>query len=105
MTGHGLTSLVHDNNLRKVIGIVGIYGRQNNYDFYNYYSSNTDFTVDLSNGNIVAHNSHKEDWKVTLIDTGLNTMTGGRIKRIHHVDVHNVSVLGIGVSTICVYGE
>ena len=50
--------------------------------FYNYYSSNTDFTVDLSNGNIVAHNSHKEDWKITLCDTGQETLKGGRLKRV-----------------------
>jgi glucose-1-phosphate cytidylyltransferase len=42
----------------------------------------SDFMVDLSNGKIERHNSKAEPWKITLVDTGLNTMTGGRIKRI-----------------------
>lgn len=50
--------------------------------FANYFRHNSDITVDLSNGTIKVHNSHNEKWKVTCIDTGLNTMTGGRIKRI-----------------------
>lgn len=41
----------------------------------------SDFTIDLSNQHLQVHNSSTQDWKVTLIDTGLNTMTGGRIKR------------------------
>lgn len=51
--------------------------------FANYYLHNSDITFDLSNdGNITVHNKYAEPWKVTLVDTGLNTMTGGRIKQI-----------------------
>ena len=50
--------------------------------FLNYSTLNSDFTVDLSNGDIVAHQQDKVDWKVTLVDTGLNSMTGGRVKRM-----------------------
>lgn len=50
--------------------------------FLNYYSLNSDFTVDLSNGDARYHQKKKVDWNITLIDTGLNTMTGGRIKRL-----------------------
>ena len=50
--------------------------------FSNYFRHNSDITVDLSNGSIKVHCTHNEAWKVTCIDTGLNTMTGGRIKRI-----------------------
>ncbi len=50
--------------------------------FANYFRHNSDITVDLATGVITVHNSHDEKWKVTCIDTGLNTMTGGRIKRI-----------------------
>lgn len=39
-------------------------------------------TIDLVNNNVEYHNSQSEPWRVTLVDTGLNTMTGGRIKRI-----------------------
>lgn len=50
--------------------------------FSNYFRHNCDMTVDLSNNNISIIDNHSEDWTVTMIDTGLNTMTGGRIKRI-----------------------
>jgi glucose-1-phosphate cytidylyltransferase len=50
--------------------------------FANYFRHNSDITVDLATGTIRVHSSHDEKWKVTCIDTGLNTMTGGRIKRI-----------------------
>lgn len=50
--------------------------------FANYFRHNCDMTVDLSNNSIQIHDNHSEDWKVTMVDTGLNTMTGGRIKRI-----------------------
>ena len=41
-----------------------------------------DVTFDLANNKMEVHNNYSEPWKVTLVDTGLNTMTGGRIKRI-----------------------
>jgi glucose-1-phosphate cytidylyltransferase len=50
--------------------------------FANYFHHNCDMTVDLSNNTVEIHDSHSENWKVTMVDTGLNTMTGGRIKRI-----------------------
>jgi len=50
--------------------------------FANYYRHMADITVDLKNNNIVYHNNSSEPWKVTLVDTGLETLTGGRIKRI-----------------------
>jgi glucose-1-phosphate cytidylyltransferase len=50
--------------------------------FANYFRHNCDMTVDLSNNSVQIHDIHSESWKVTMIDTGLNTMTGGRIKRI-----------------------
>jgi len=50
--------------------------------FLNYRTLNSDFTVDLSNGGILAHQQDIVDWKVTLVDTGLNSMTGGRVRRM-----------------------
>lgn len=50
--------------------------------FANYFRHNSDMTVDLSNNSIQIHDNHCENWKVTMVDTGLNTMTGGRIKRV-----------------------
>jgi glucose-1-phosphate cytidylyltransferase len=51
--------------------------------FSNYYLHNSDVTFDFSNQNkMTIHNNIAEPWKVTLVDTGLDTMTGGRIGRI-----------------------
>lgn len=51
--------------------------------FANYYLYNSDITFDFTRQNSMEiHNNVAEPWKVTLVDTGLNTMTGGRIKRI-----------------------
>lgn len=51
--------------------------------FADYYLYNSDVTFDFSNDNkMTVHQNVAEPWKVTLVDTGLNTMTGGRIKRI-----------------------
>lgn len=51
--------------------------------FKNYYLYNSDITFDFSKEDqMVVHNSSSEDWRVTVVDTGLGTMTGGRIKRI-----------------------
>ncbi len=49
--------------------------------FANYFLHQSDVTIDMSNGNIQIHNNSSEPWKVTLLDTGLHTMTGGRIKK------------------------
>lgn len=52
--------------------------------FANYFLSNSDVTFDYNNGKnkMIVHQSNCEGWRVTVVDTGLNTMTGGRIKRI-----------------------
>ena len=51
--------------------------------FADYFLRNSDVTFDFTKGNdMTIHASHLEPWKVTVVDTGLNTMTGGRIKRI-----------------------
>ena len=50
--------------------------------FANYLRQNSDIEVDLKTGSITYINSPKEDWKVTLIDTGNDSMTGGRLLRL-----------------------
>lgn len=50
--------------------------------FNNYFIHNSDITFDMENNEIQIHNKNSEKWKVTLVDTGLDTMTGGRLKRI-----------------------
>lgn len=49
--------------------------------FANYYLHRSDTTFDLKNNTLEIHNSYSEPWRVTVVDTGLHTMTGGRIKR------------------------
>lgn len=54
--------------------------------FANYYLHSSDVTIDLANNQMEVHNNYSEPWKVTLLDTGLHTMTGGRIKRaVEHI--------------------
>ena len=51
--------------------------------FADYFLHTSDITFDFTQGNkMIVHNQYTEPWKVTVVDTGLNTMTGGRIKRI-----------------------
>lgn len=51
--------------------------------FSNYFLHASDITFDFTQGNkMIVHHQHAESWKVTIVDTGLNTLTGGRIKRI-----------------------
>ena len=50
--------------------------------FADYYLHTSDVTFDMTANKMIVHDNYSEPWKVTLIDTGLNTMTGGRVKRI-----------------------
>ena len=50
--------------------------------FLHYRSLNADFTVDLSTGSVESHQVDDTDWRVTLVYTGLESMTGGRVKRL-----------------------
>lgn len=71
--------------------------------FYHYNTKNNDFTIDLSNRKIEFHNNEGvEKWKVTLIDTGINTLKGGRIKRIEKFLDSDINLLtyGDGVADI-----
>ena len=70
--------------------------------FADYYLHNTDVTFDLQTNSMVVHNNYSEPWKVTVVDTGLNTMTGGRVKRIKDYIDNETFLLtyGDGVSDI-----
>lgn len=50
--------------------------------FSDYFLHTSDVTFDMQKNEMIVHKNHSEPWRVTLVDTGLNTMTGGRIKRI-----------------------
>ena len=70
--------------------------------FANYYQHSADMTIDLHNNAIEYHKSYAEPWRVTLVDTGLDTMTGGRIKRAEKYIDNKAFMLtyGDGVSDI-----
>lgn len=50
--------------------------------FANYFLHSSDVTIDMSNNQMTVHHQKAEPWKVTLVDTGESTMTGGRLKRV-----------------------
>jgi glucose-1-phosphate cytidylyltransferase len=53
--------------------------------FTSYRSNQSDFTIDLRTGEIEWLSRIHEDWRVTIVDTGINTMTGGRLRRARHL--------------------
>lgn len=65
--------------------------------FVNYFMENYDVTVDLAANSVEFLGHPSERWRVTLVDTGLDTMTGGRVKRVAHL---------LGDETFCLtYGD
>ena len=70
--------------------------------FRNYTLHNSDITFDLSNNKTILHKDNSEPWKVTVVDTGLDTMTGGRVKRIKDYIGNETFLLtyGDGVSDV-----
>jgi glucose-1-phosphate cytidylyltransferase len=70
--------------------------------FVNYYRHMSDLTVDMSKNELTYHVNHAEPWKVTLVDTGNDTMTGGRIKKIRKYvgDEPFLLTYGDGVSDV-----
>ncbi|OIQ25086.1 glucose-1-phosphate cytidylyltransferase [uncultured Vibrio sp.] len=65
--------------------------------FFNYHRHLSDMIIDLGRGEHKILNSQSEDWKITLIDTGADTMTGGRLKRVSEY---------VGKETFCLtYGD
>jgi len=71
--------------------------------FANYFLHMSDVTFDMANNNAMQiHQQHAEPWKITLIDTGENTLTGGRLKRVRHYlgDEDFCFTYGDGVSDV-----
>ncbi|MGJ8723008.1 MAG: glucose-1-phosphate cytidylyltransferase [Roseibacillus sp.] len=65
--------------------------------FANYFLHMSDVTFDMCDNEMIVHRKHAEPWKITIIDTGADTMTGGRIKRVRDY---------IGDETFCcTYGD
>lgn len=72
--------------------------------FADYFLHTSDITFDFTNGKneMIVHRNNSESWKVTVVDTGLNTMTGGRVKRVKEYLGNEAFMLtyGDGVSDI-----
>lgn len=70
--------------------------------FSDYFLHMSDITFDIANNKMTIHNTNSEPWKVTVVDTGLNTMTGGRVKRIQQYIGNEPFMLtyGDGVSDV-----
>lgn len=70
--------------------------------FLNYFRRNSNFTVDTSTGEVIWSETNAEQWKVTVLDTGINTMTGGRIQRAREVIGEETFLMtyGDGVSDV-----
>src|SRR3569832_320177 len=71
--------------------------------FANYFLHMADVTFDLKTNSMEVHNKFAEHWKVTLVDTGLNTMTGGRLRRIKDFVVSVTFCMSYGYGLAYVY--
>jgi glucose-1-phosphate cytidylyltransferase len=69
--------------------------------FANYFLHQSDVTFDIANNRMEVHEQHAEPWRVTLVDTGEQTMTGGRLKRVaRFLDGDFSMTYGDGVSNV-----
>jgi glucose-1-phosphate cytidylyltransferase len=78
---HIMKHLAHY-DVREFIIALGYKGEMIKRYFADYSLINADFTVHLRSGDVLRHQACNEDWTVHLVDTGLSTMTGGRMKRL-----------------------
>ncbi|WP_421285743.1 glucose-1-phosphate cytidylyltransferase [Aeromonas veronii] len=87
------------NDFLILLGYKGYYIKEY---FYNYFLHQSDVTIDLKNNDMKIHKNTSEEWTVTLLDTGLHTMTGGRVKRAQEIIGNEPFMLtyGDGVSDI-----
>lgn len=98
---HIMKHLAH-HGVREFIVALGYKGDMIKRYFSDYSRINSDFTVQLRSGDVLRHESCNEDWTVHLVDTGLATMTGGRLKRLGRLLRNETFMLtyGDGVSDV-----
>lgn len=77
-----IMKIYHHHNVNEFILCLGYKGYIIKEYFSNYFLHNSDITVGGNGREIVFHNSVAEDWTVTMVDTGQDTLTGGRLKRV-----------------------
>jgi glucose-1-phosphate cytidylyltransferase len=72
--------------------------------FQNYLLHTSDITIDLSDNSLEIHQNKNESWKITLVDTGEKTMTGGRLKKIqNYIDDTFCLTYGDGLSNVNIH--
>lgn len=76
-----LMKIYSSHNHNEFIILLGYKGYIIKEFFFNYFLHQSDVTINLSDNSMEVHQSNCDPWKITLVDTGLNTLTGGRIKR------------------------
>jgi glucose-1-phosphate cytidylyltransferase len=89
-------------NFNEFVILLGYKGNVIKDYFINYFYNNNDFTINMNTNEIEILNKHTDNWKITLLNTGLNTKTGGRIKRAKEI-INNQRFLltyGDGVSDV-----
>ena len=85
-----------NNGFKEFIILLGYKGYLIKEFFFNYFLHNNDVTIDLENNEVAYLGTHSEPWKVTLIDTGLKTMTGSRIKYVERLLKNETFLLTYG---------
>lgn len=98
---HHIMKIYATHGIKEFVVCCGYKGYVIKEYFANYFLHMSDVTFDLSNNNMVVHRKNSDDWKVTLVDTGSLTQTGGRIKRIQdYISDTFCLTYGDGVSDI-----
>ena len=92
-----IMKIYSDHGINDFIICLGYKGHVIKKYFANYFLYNSDFTIDMALNKMDVHNNSSEPWKVTLVDTGEHTLTGGRIKRLK-------TILG-DEDFCCTYGD
>ena len=85
-------------DVREFVLCLGYRGAMIKDYFLHYHAQNSDISLDLASGDVQLHRRHLEDWRVTLVDTGLDSMTGARVKRI-------AQYLSADDIFLCTYGD
>src|SRR4051812_27158260 len=80
-----IINMVGAHGIREFIIALGYKGEMVKQYFMNYHALNSDLTVDLATGSCTVHDRRRPQWRVHLIDTGLVTQTGGRVRRLRHL--------------------
>ena len=97
-----IMKIYSENGINDFVICCGYKGYMIKEYFKNYFLHMSDVTFDIKNNTMEIHRKFAEPWKITLVDTGINTMTGGRLKKVQeHVDNETFCLTyGDGVANI-----